>query len=562
MPRMITIAIGMLCMTMVAASQPRNVGIGTATPDPSAVLDLVSSTQGFLTPRITQPQRDAIVLPAKGLLIYNLTIEQFEYNAGTPQNPDWRRFISVTNNDLGNEFWTTAGNDSIDAARHFLGTINDAPLVVKTANTTRMIITAVGEVFLEEKTTIRDGGLDLAGPTSPLMLQGNAGVAGQVVVSAGAGNTPQYTDSLKLSAVYVTRLYAVDASVSGTLTLSGPLVISGPTTNLQFNGQLTADGQSIFSDTTTFTLLPKMPLQRNWMLVGDANDLAAPFAPGTDSTFLGIIGGAPTWVDIRDIIGDKAWLVGGNPNPKSTIIGNLATTGLVDLDIRAGNATLIGLNGTNGSISLRGPVDLAGTTLTLSMNGNPGNVGDVLLSQGAGQTPAWTDPSAAPFWALEGNTAIPATAFIGTTDANDVRIATNGTTRLTVAQGTGNITATSLAGPPATSVPDTASLGLVAATATGQLQKIDKNVILNLLGIHGGRYVNQTATTQFNVVITMPPGVTIQANASITVTPESTSSIGVTPFVVLTSRMATGFSINFPGGLDPGEAINWLIKNP
>jgi len=45
-----------------------NVGIGTTTPQ--AKLDIVSTTQGFLPPRMTQAQREAIVSPAVGLHVY------------------------------------------------------------------------------------------------------------------------------------------------------------------------------------------------------------------------------------------------------------------------------------------------------------------------------------------------------------------------------------------------------------------------------------------------------------------------------------------------------------
>lgn len=46
------------------------IGIGTLTPDPSSVLDITSTTQGILLPRITTSQRDGIVGTA-GLLVYN-----------------------------------------------------------------------------------------------------------------------------------------------------------------------------------------------------------------------------------------------------------------------------------------------------------------------------------------------------------------------------------------------------------------------------------------------------------------------------------------------------------
>ncbi len=46
-------------------------GIGTATPDASAQLDISSTTQGFLPPRMTAEQRDAMTsVAASGLIIY------------------------------------------------------------------------------------------------------------------------------------------------------------------------------------------------------------------------------------------------------------------------------------------------------------------------------------------------------------------------------------------------------------------------------------------------------------------------------------------------------------
>ena len=46
------------------------VGINTNTPDASSVLEIKSTTGGILIPRMTEAQRDAIALPASGLMIY------------------------------------------------------------------------------------------------------------------------------------------------------------------------------------------------------------------------------------------------------------------------------------------------------------------------------------------------------------------------------------------------------------------------------------------------------------------------------------------------------------
>ena len=48
----------------------QNVGIGTSTPNASAQLDVSSTNSGFLPPRMTYAQRNAIVNPAAGLIVY------------------------------------------------------------------------------------------------------------------------------------------------------------------------------------------------------------------------------------------------------------------------------------------------------------------------------------------------------------------------------------------------------------------------------------------------------------------------------------------------------------
>lgn len=46
------------------------VGVGTTTPNASAVLDVTSTTRGFLLPRMTEVQMNAIVSPVEGLMVY------------------------------------------------------------------------------------------------------------------------------------------------------------------------------------------------------------------------------------------------------------------------------------------------------------------------------------------------------------------------------------------------------------------------------------------------------------------------------------------------------------
>ncbi len=59
------------------------IGIGTSIPHPSAILDISSSSKGFLPPRLTNEQRSIIASPEPGLIIYNLDNDCIQYYNGT-----------------------------------------------------------------------------------------------------------------------------------------------------------------------------------------------------------------------------------------------------------------------------------------------------------------------------------------------------------------------------------------------------------------------------------------------------------------------------------------------
>ena len=58
------------------------VGIGTSSPNATAELDVSSTTKGFLPPRMTTTQRNAISSPAVGLVIFNTTTNCLNFYVG------------------------------------------------------------------------------------------------------------------------------------------------------------------------------------------------------------------------------------------------------------------------------------------------------------------------------------------------------------------------------------------------------------------------------------------------------------------------------------------------
>ena len=82
------------CISFACLSQ--SVGIGTSSPATSAQLEVSSTNKGILLPRMTTIARLAINNPAKGLLVYDSTVMQFQYYDGAiwrslwPDNSGWK----------------------------------------------------------------------------------------------------------------------------------------------------------------------------------------------------------------------------------------------------------------------------------------------------------------------------------------------------------------------------------------------------------------------------------------------------------------------------------------
>ena len=63
-------------ITLVGNQSNLRVGINSPTPNSSAILDVVSTDKGFLPPRMTTTQKNAIASPAAGLVIFDVTLNK------------------------------------------------------------------------------------------------------------------------------------------------------------------------------------------------------------------------------------------------------------------------------------------------------------------------------------------------------------------------------------------------------------------------------------------------------------------------------------------------------
>ena len=66
-----------LAVLSISASAYTQVGIGTSNPDTSALLDITTTTQGLLIPRMTNVERQAISDPQPGLMVFDTVSDTF-----------------------------------------------------------------------------------------------------------------------------------------------------------------------------------------------------------------------------------------------------------------------------------------------------------------------------------------------------------------------------------------------------------------------------------------------------------------------------------------------------
>ena len=102
------------------------IGIGTSFPNKSAVLEVsATSNKGFLLPRMTTLQRDLLLNPANGLVVYNTNMGEIQSNAGTTLHPKWSGSIGAIG-DTGPIGLTGARGASSIITRVITGTGNAA----------------------------------------------------------------------------------------------------------------------------------------------------------------------------------------------------------------------------------------------------------------------------------------------------------------------------------------------------------------------------------------------------------------------------------------------------
>jgi len=119
-----------LLLLLAISTTYAQVGIGTTTPNASAMLDIASTNSGLLIPRVALTSTadvTTIASPVTSLLVYNTGFSPNGYYY-------WNGSIWVQLAIASNSNWLLTGNSGTSSATNFLGTLDDRDIVFRRFN--------------------------------------------------------------------------------------------------------------------------------------------------------------------------------------------------------------------------------------------------------------------------------------------------------------------------------------------------------------------------------------------------------------------------------------------
>ncbi len=126
-------------LTGIMANAQLKIGTNPTTIQKSSILELESSRQGLLLPRLTDTAAINLLLPPDGMIIYLVPDNSLRVRS----NGYWKKIADAG---AASSNWTITGNSGTDSTLNFMGTIDGKPLTIRTNSQPRLIVGSNGNV--------------------------------------------------------------------------------------------------------------------------------------------------------------------------------------------------------------------------------------------------------------------------------------------------------------------------------------------------------------------------------------------------------------------------------
>lgn len=143
----------MLVMAIAAKAQLK-IGDNPTSIQKSSILELESSRQGLLLPRLADTTAINALTPPDGMIIFLNSDKSLRLRS----NGSWKKIADLSEASAN---WSLTGNTGTDPNVNFIGTLDGQPLVIRTNNAERLRVDAAGNV-----------GIGTNNPTAKLNVDG------------------------------------------------------------------------------------------------------------------------------------------------------------------------------------------------------------------------------------------------------------------------------------------------------------------------------------------------------------------------------------------------------
>lgn len=403
--RKIAVAIAFLGVSLVSKAQLK-VGDNPTSIHKSSILELESTRQGLLLPRLADTAQINGLTPPDGMIIYLNSDKSLRLRS----NGSWKKIADLSE---ATSNWSLSGNSGTNPATQFLGTVDGQPLVIRTDNNERMRIDPNGNVGigtnnptakLEVDGTVKLQGI-AAGSTEldVLVLNADGSVYKRTISSSSFENAIKAINNIQAQTLSFTAATSLsedsvkveNRSADSTIALYLP-VQNGSSASKPYGMLTYADWQKIQSSMQTLTIgaVASSSNVNGASIVSDSTSRQIILHPA-DATNAGIVSvtaqtfaGNKTFQD--SVSASKAILIGATGAANSTVEvqGSIAmaikTVTASYTATAADNTILANTSSSSITLTLPAPSAFSGRIYTIKKIGNGGIDRELVITPSSG----------------------------------------------------------------------------------------------------------------------------------------------------------------------------------